>query len=1242
MRRLSIVSVLLFLLSAAVAWGTAGIRARSTSSTHRPHVHAKRHGHRKHAVHRKHKVYATTTVFLGGDQAVESTVTRNAAGVATAFPFSAQTTGSATSVTVYVDSHNRANKLIAGVYADGGGQPGALLTSGASSSPKGGGWNTVTVSSVGLTSGVTYWIALLGKSGTAAFRGRTGGPCSSITSAQSSLTSLPSVWTSGAKSNTCPLSAYVSGTPTTVTAPVNMAPPVVSGSAMQGDMVSTSNGSWSNTPSGYAYGWEDCDSYGNNCAPIGGATSSSYTLTSADVGHTIRSVVTASNTVGSTAASSASTPAVTVPPSPPSNTALPQVTGSAVQSATLTSSTGSWSNTPTGYAYAWEDCDSSGNNCVAISGATSSSYTLASGDVGNTVRVVVTASNAAGSASASSAPTAVVAPLPPTSTAAPVISGQTVQGQTLTTSNGSWTGSPTGYSYQWQHCTSSSSCSNISGATGSGYTLQSSDVGDTIDAVVNASNAGGSTPATSSQTATVTAGTGASELLGDQTIESSQDGGTGTSEAFGYTASASGTATSVSVYLASTDGVSVGLYADSSGQPGARLDSGTVSGNNAGWVTVPLSGGVSISQGAQYWLALAATSSTASVTYRDSGGSGSNLDYSGNGLADPYSINGHWSSTPASVYLSGTTAPLTAPSNTSAPTISGTAQKGQTLTATTGSWSGNPSPSYTYQWQDCTSSDCSNISGATGSSYTLKASDVGDTIDVVVTATNSVGSGSATSAKTGAVTVPAPPSNTAVPVISGTAQQGQTLTTSNGSWTNSPTSYAYQWQDCTTTGCTNIAGATSSSYTLQSSDVGDTIDAIVTATNAGGSSSATSGQTGTVTSASVFSPLHVSGTELLNASGQPVFLHGVDRSGTEYSCIHNTGFFDGTGTSFSQEDAQITSMAAWHANAELIPLNEDCWLGINGAPSAYSNPSASPPTPGCSATQCPYANAIENLVKTDEANHIYPVISGFWLAPGTTQASSHIALADNDHTPLLWQEVANFFKNDSYVIFRLEQEPTLWYGSESDWQCWSQGDVSYGTGSDNTPPTAPTPTGTPNTCANNGLGIGYATVGMQSLVNIVRGTGATNVVALPGLGYSNMVACGPSTAPSTCGMLNSTTPAVTDPISPANLVASVDVYPEGNTCGQQLNTSCYDATYKPVAQAMPLIAGEIGESPSGTTTTTYVNMFMNWMDTNGNGYFAWAWDPWAQLISSYTNNSTPNTTWGTDYHDHINNTTPAR
>ncbi|MBV8988535.1 MAG: heparin lyase I family protein [Solirubrobacterales bacterium] len=87
---------------------------------------------------------------------------------------------------------------------------------------------------------------------------------------------------------------------------------------------------------------------------------------------------------------------------------------------------------------------------------------------------------------------------------------------------------------------------------------------------------------------------------------------------------------------------------------------------------------------------------------------------------------------------------------TASPTITGTDVQGDTLTATPGTWTGGPA-SYTYQWQDCSAAICSNISGATSSSYQLQPSDVGDTVDVVVTATNSSGSTSATSAQTSTI-----------------------------------------------------------------------------------------------------------------------------------------------------------------------------------------------------------------------------------------------------------------------------------------------------------------------------------------------------------------------------------------------------------------------------------------------------------------------------------------------------------
>lgn len=95
------------------------------------------------------------------------------------------------------------------------------------------------------------------------------------------------------------------------------------------------------------------------------------------------------------------------------------------------------------------------------------------------------------------------------------------------------------------------------------------------------------------------------------------------------------------------------------------------------------------------------------------------------------------------------------------------------------------------------------------------------------------------------------PLNTALPAVTGSTIQGSTLTVSTGTWANSPTSYSYQWQDCIGPTCTNISGATNSTYTVQSSDIGYSLAAVVTASNSSGSSSTSSYNTAAATSSTV-------------------------------------------------------------------------------------------------------------------------------------------------------------------------------------------------------------------------------------------------------------------------------------------------------------------------------------------------------------------------------------------------------
>ena len=206
-----------------------------------------------------------------------------------------------------------------------------------------------------------------------------------------------------------------------------------------------------------------------------------------------------------------------------------------------------------------------------------------------------------------------------------------------------------------------------------------------------------------------------------------------------------------------------------------------------------------------------------------------------------------------------TPAPITppvalAPTSSVAPAISGTPQQGSTLTSTTGTWLNTPT-SYTYQWQRCTGASCVAISLATGATYNLALADVGSTIRVDVTATNITGSATASSLQTAVVTalpvVVIAPVNSALPTISGTTQVGATLTSTNGTWANSPTSFTYIWQRCTGATCVAIPLATNPTYMLTATDVGSTIRLVVTALNSAGSTSANSLQTAVVTTVPV-------------------------------------------------------------------------------------------------------------------------------------------------------------------------------------------------------------------------------------------------------------------------------------------------------------------------------------------------------------------------------------------------------
>ncbi|WUW19178.1 cellulose binding domain-containing protein [Streptomyces sp. NBC_01465] len=340
--------------------------------------------------------------------------------------------------------------------------------------------------------------------------------------------------------------------------------------------------------------------------------------------------------------------------------------------------------------------------------------------------------------------------------------------------------------------------------------------------------------------------------------------------------------------------------------------------------------------------------------------------------------------------------------------------------------------------------------------------------------------------------------------------------------------------------------------------------------------------TGTPTDPGPASAIHVSGNKLVDAAGAERHLYGVNRSGAEFMCVQGYGVFDGP-----VDDASIAAIADWKANTVRIPLNEECWLGTSNIDPAYGGTN--------------YINAIKGFVTRLEAHGITPLLEMHWSYGQYTGNSSGCAdlhascqkpMPDAQYAPAFWTSVASTFKDDPAVAFDLFNEPypdratsTL----DQAWACWRDG----------------------GTCP----GIGYEVAGMQDLLDAVRGTGAQNLVLVPGIAYSNDLRQWLDHKP-------------TDPAG--NLAAAWHSY-NFNTCS---SASCWDSQLAPVAAQVPLVAGEIGEN---TCAHGYTDQVMAWLDAHDASYLGWTWNTWdcssgPSLISNY--DGTP-TAYGTGLRDHL-------
>jgi endoglucanase len=397
----------------------------------------------------------------------------------------------------------------------------------------------------------------------------------------------------------------------------------------------------------------------------------------------------------------------------------------------------------------------------------------------------------------------------------------------------------------------------------------------------------------------------------------------------------------------------------------------------------------------------------------------------------------------------------------------------------------------------------------------------------------------------------------------------------NGSWTGSnpiPTAFTLNGVACNGASASPSASASAS----KSASASASPSASVSASASASPSSSSTGGSGAAPQ------LHVSGNKLVNASGATVVLHGVNRSGGEFACVQGNGLWNGP-----MDQASVTAIKSWHANAVRVPLNEACWNAESYVSSAYSGTT--------------YQNAVKSYVSLLNANGIVAILDLHWTdgvytgsssACTSAQATCQKPMPDAAQAIPFWTSVANTFKGNNAVVFDLFNEPYASRATGSDtsgWQCWLSG----------------------GTCA----GIGYQVAGMQGMVNAVRGTGAANVLMLGGEEYSNQLTSWLAYEP-------------TDPDH--NLVASWHSY-NFNTCS---SSSCWTGQIAPVIAKVPLIAGEIGENDCGGS---YINSLMQWLDSQGTGYLAWTWNNWdcssgPSLISDYTGAATA---YGAQYKAHL-------
>ena len=265
---------------------------------------------------------------------------------------------------------------------------------------------------------------------------------------------------------------------------------------------------------------------------------------------------------------------------------------------------------------------------------------------------------------------------------------------------------------------------------------------------------------------------------------------------------------------------------------------------------------------------------------------------------------------------------------------------------------------------------------------------------------------------------------------------------------------------------------------------------------------------------------YTSGNKIYDTKNAPHLFHGLDRPSLEWNA---------NGDNLSAQDYQ--HMAAWKANVVRISLNQDFWL--SAAPQYSSG----------------YAALVDQQISEAKSNGLDVILDLHWSDQGTYNTPGQQAMADQ-HSVTFWQEVATKYMGDGRVMFELYNEP-----QNISWDVW----------------------------LNGGQTNGFTAVGMQTLYNTVRATGAENLVFIGGIQWAYDLSGVPSHT-----------------VSGHNIVYATHPY---NQPGKQ--ASNWDSGFGFLTSTYPVMATEYGDTTG--CGTSYYSSLIPYMDSHGMSWSGWAW-----------------------------------